>query len=71
MTIPSAAPGMRDATTWVIVGPQGLHYVGIHASALEAWTVGLGGADSAEIASHQASGWYAAPAALNWIKPKE
>ena len=78
MTIPISAFGMRDATkwvivatTWVIVSPQGLHYVGIHASALDAWVVGLGGADIAEIESHQAAGWYASPATLNWIKPKE
>ena len=71
MTIPSASSGMRITTTWVIVSPQGLHYVGIHTSALDAWTVGLGGADIAEIESHQAAGWYASPATLNWVKPKE
>ena len=55
--------------TWVIVGPDGLAYVGLHKSAYDAWVIFLGWPDDAEITEKKRAGWYAAKATLSWSKP--
>ena len=54
---------------WVVVGPRGVYYVGLHDDELGAWTVAMGWPDAAEIAERKADGWYAAQATMTWTQP--
>ena len=56
-------------TTWVIVGPGGVAYVGLHSDESDAWRVALGWPTVGEVKQKKAEGWYAAPAILTWKKP--
>ena len=55
--------------TWVIVGPHGLEYVGLHECEADVWTIYLGWPSPEEVAEKKAEGWYAAPANITWKKP--
>jgi hypothetical protein len=55
--------------TWVIVGPSGLYYVGLHANESSAWSIALGWPSSEEVESRKKSGWYAAKAEITWRRP--
>jgi hypothetical protein len=57
-------------SSWVVVGPQGLAYIGLHDSEDSAWQVFLGWPDPEEIEFWKREGWYAAPATANWQKPQ-
>jgi hypothetical protein len=57
---------MTDA--WVIVGPKGVAYLGLHLDEHEAWQIYLGWPDESEVAERKAKGWYAAKATLTWAK---
>ena len=63
---PGAAP---EFASWVIVGPQGLAYVGLHKSEADAWCIYLGWPSQEEIDNAIRSGWYAAKAQITWSKP--
>ena len=54
---------------WVVVSPEGVFHVGLHASEKEAWMVALIFRGDAEIKKRKAEGWYAAPAQLQYTKP--
>ena len=54
---------------WVVVGPHGVYYVGLHDDEAGAWTVALGWPDAEEIAERKADGWYAAQATMTWTQP--
>lgn len=56
--------------TFVVVGPLGLAYVGLHTSEDDCWTVCLGWPSSEEIEAYKADGWYCAEANITWQKPK-
>ena len=54
---------------WVVVGPQGLAYIGLHLSEESTWQVFLGWPADDEIDTYKREGWYAAPAVASWSKP--
>lgn len=54
---------------WVIVSPDGVHWLGHANDEYHAWTIALGWPDAAEIRDHQARGWYAAQATVTWQRP--
>jgi hypothetical protein len=56
-------------TTWVVVAPSGLVYVGLHENEADTWQIALGWPPAEEIAERKAQGWYAAPATITWQKP--
>ena len=53
---------------YVIVGPRGLAYVGLHRDEAECWSVYLGWPDAEEVEAAKAEGFYCAPATLTWTK---
>lgn len=63
--------GGRGRTTWVVVAPNGVYWVGLCDGEDAAWEIALGWPDEAEIADHKARGWYAAEGTLTWRKPDE
>lgn len=60
---------MNGLDTWVIVGPKGLAYAGLHVDEDHAWQIFLGWPSHDEIADRKAHGWYAAKATITWTKP--
>lgn len=60
---------MNGLDTWVIVGPKGLAYVGLHSNEHGAWWAYLGWPDQDEITERKAQGWYAAKATITWTRP--
>ena len=62
-------PGALSPQPWVIVGPTGLAYIGLHFDEEATWQVFLGWPSDDEIASYKSEGWYAAPAVATWRKP--
>ena len=61
---------MTNLSTWIVVSPRGLEYIGLHDSELSAWTTALGWPDQAEIDEAKAKGWYAAKAQVTWRKDR-
>lgn len=55
--------------TFVIVGPKGLAYVGLHDSAEDAWRIFLGWPTVGEVRERVAAGWYCAEAEVKWRAP--
>lgn len=64
-----ADPGALGKMAWVVVGPKGLYYVGLHEGEADTWDVALGWPSNEEIIGKQKLGWYAAQAELTWRKP--
>lgn len=62
-------PGARPIATWVVVGPDGLSWVGLAENEADAWEVALGWPHPAEVEWHKQRGWYAAEATITWSKP--
>lgn len=60
---------MNDLDTWVIVGPKGLAYAGLHVDEDHAWEIYLGWPSQDEVKARKAQGWYAAKATITWTKP--
>lgn len=58
--------GAIGKLAWVVVGPQGLFYVGLHDGEADTWEIALGWPSQEEIAEKKRLGWYAAQAALTW-----
>jgi hypothetical protein len=56
---------------WVVVAPEGVHWMGRAYNEADAWRIGLGYPDAEEIAWQKARGWYAAPATLSWKHPED
>ena len=54
---------------WVIVGPEGVEYVGHHTSEDDAWRVFLGWPTRGEVREKKEKGYYAAQATVTWTKP--
>lgn len=57
--------------TYVIVGPHGLDYVGLHADESECWRIALGWPTRGEVRERIENGWYCARAELKWQRPVE
>lgn len=62
---------MSELGAWVVVGPKGLCYVGLHCGEESAWDTFLGWPSEDEIAHAKSNGYYAARANITWHKPKE
>ena len=56
---------------WVVVAPEGVHWIGQAWSERDAWRIGLGYPDEAEVEWHKGQGWYAAQATLSWRDPRQ
>ena len=54
---------------WVVVGPQGLYWVGLADDEKHAWTIAHGWPSDDDIQELIKSGWYAATANVTWRKP--
>jgi hypothetical protein len=61
----------KPLTPWVMVGPMGLEYIGLHPDAEDTWRVALGWPDAEEINDRIKQGWYVAEATATWQRPKE
>ena len=59
----------RDSP-YVIVGPQGVAYIGLHENEADAWRTYLGWPTRGEVRRLQHLGWYCAPAELHWKMPQ-
>lgn len=62
-------PFENQPKTWVIVGPKGLYYVGLHEDEDAVWRVAFGWPDDDDIQSYKLKGFYAAEATLTWKQP--
>ena len=62
--------GARGATAYVMVGPQGVFYIGLHEDEASVWEVALGWPPKEEIEEKKRAGWYVTEATLSWTKPK-
>jgi hypothetical protein len=51
---------------YVMVGPRGVAYVGLHESEAAAWWIALGFPDQSEIEAKKAAGFRMWPAELSW-----
>lgn len=60
---------MKSDAVWVVVGPEGLFYVGLHPDEDHVWPVAFGWPNEEEVARLKAEGWYAAEANITWKKP--
>ena len=63
--------GALGLTTYVLVGPKGVRYVGLHNSAEECWTVALGWPPESEIEEYKSNGFAVYPAMVTWREPKK
>lgn len=61
--------GERGLMPWVVVGPNGVYWLGHAHNEKGAWTDALGWPDEAEVAEHKRAGWYAAEATVTWKRP--
>lgn len=64
-----ADPGVLERSTWVVVAPSGVVYVGLHTDEADTWQTCLGWPSEQEIQYHREAGWYAAPATITWKRP--
>lgn len=62
-------PGALNDRPFVMVGPQGLAYVGLHSNEADCWQVALGWPSDDEIAERKAEGYAVHPATLAWRGP--
>lgn len=53
----------------MIVGNDGLAYVGLHENEYDCWRVYFGFPDDSEIEQLKASGFYCARATITWTRP--
>ena len=53
---------------YVLVGPDGVHYVGIHNSEDDCWKIALGWPSEEEILARKSEGFAVYPATLSWNK---
>lgn len=56
--------------TYVIVGNEGVAYVGLHESERDCWRVYFGFPDDSEIEQLKADGFYCARATITWTDPR-
>lgn len=56
---------------YVVVSPEGLYYVGLHANESDAWQIAIGWPSQAEIEDLQQRGWYCAEGNVTWKKPNQ
>lgn len=54
---------------WVVVGSQGVYWLGHSRDEEGAWDIALGWPDQQEIDLRKQEGWYAAEATVTWRKP--
>jgi hypothetical protein len=54
----------KGATPFVMIGPKGWYYIGLHKNELECWEVGLGWPPAEEIVARKKDGWAVYPATL-------
>lgn len=54
---------------YVIVGPVGIAYVGLHKDPMDAWKVYLGWPSDKDILDHTDAGWYCTKAKITWQRP--
>jgi hypothetical protein len=54
---------------WVVVAPNGVHWLGHAQDEAHAWSTALGWPDASEVAEHKQRGWYAAEATVSWKRP--
>lgn len=64
-----SAGAPSDVFTYVIVGPEGLAWVGLHPDEAHAWSTCLGWPSDAEIAERKAAGWFCVQAQVTWQAP--
>ena len=62
----SADKGALTLRPYVLVDPQGLIYVGLHASEESCWRIALGWPSQEEIDQHKAHGFAVYPANVTW-----
>ena len=55
---------------YVIVGPNGLEYVGLHLTKDTCWTIYLGWPSQEDIDWYKNNGYYCAEANLTWREPE-
>lgn len=55
--------------TFVMVGPLGLEYVGLHRNERDCWRVAIGWPSDDEIDQRKADGFYVSQAQITWQKP--
>ena len=62
----SEDPGALGPIPYVLVGPKGVRYVGLHHNADDCWTVALGWPTDEEIAEYKRNGFAVHPATVTW-----
>lgn len=62
----SKDPGALNERPFVMVGPQGLAYVGIHKDEAACWQVAIGWPSQEEIDARKGQGFAVYPATLSW-----
>jgi len=66
---PMERPGDTDMfDCYVICGPKGLAYVGLHEDEADCWRIFLGWPTVGEVKETKARGYYCAKATITWIK---
>lgn len=56
---------------YVIVGPDGVMYIGLHSNDKEPWRIYLAWPTVQEVNWYKDNGYYCAKATLTWTKPEE
>jgi hypothetical protein len=65
----SASPFETQPKVFVVVGPKGLYYTGLHADEQSTWTVAFGWPDEEDIKGYKNMGYYVAEATITWKEP--
>jgi hypothetical protein len=55
----------------VVVGPHGVHWLGLAFNEAHAWEIAFGWPSPEEIACYRRRGYYCTTATLSWKMPKE
>lgn len=56
---------------FVIVAPEGVHWLGHARNEAHAWEIALGWPSAGEVADRKKRGWYCASATVSWKRPQE
>lgn len=62
----SCDPGALGPRPFVLVGPEGVRYLGLHRSADECWSIALGWPPESEIEEYKRNGFAVHPAQVTW-----
>lgn len=60
----------KERKPYVICGPDGVEYVGLHVNEESCWSIFLGWPPQSEIDRYKDEGYYCSEATLKWRKPK-